>query len=81
MTRFPDDFDRPAASVPDLISADFAESLLLGDLLEDDSPDDESLADFPGSIWDIADPLDLELDDEPDPEPGDFWIEPDDAFD
>ncbi len=46
---------------------------------EDGSPDETSaFADEEQADWDL---LDLELDDEPDPEPGDFCPDFDDSFD
>ncbi len=73
-----DDLDGPAENtLPDGLAGDAPED----DLPGDDPCDDESLDDFDDLGPDDGDGFDLELDDEPDPEPGDFWMEPDDGFD
>ncbi len=73
-----DDLDGPAENtLPDDLAGDSPED----DLPEDDPCDDESLDDLEDTSWDDGHGLDLELDDEPDPEPGDFWMEPDEGFD
>lgn len=44
----------------------------------DESFDDADEPEPAGVDWDD---MNLEIDDEPDPEPGDFSVEPDDSFD
>ncbi len=63
--------DEPEFAEPDFAGPDFAEP----DFDEPDFDDADEPDDFDGS--EPAD-FDFELDDEPDPEPGDFWGDPDD---